>query len=205
MVNRSRFLADLFPVQSEQEAQERIAEVKKRYYDARHHCYAFRIGTDGRTARSSDDGEPSGTAGMPILHVLTGRDVTNVLIVVTRYFGGILLGTGGLVRAYGGAASGVLDQAGTVRMEPCECYRMDLSYSAWAELERKLSAAVRIGDIAYTDRVTVQFCIPVSSGPGPLERVRELLEGRAEPVWTETAVRQAADAMPGTDRNGGSL
>ncbi len=204
-MNRSRFLADLFPVETEQEAQERIAEVRKKYYDARHHCYAFRIGPDGRTARSSDDGEPSGTAGMPILHVLTGRDVTNVLIVVTRYFGGILLGTGGLVRAYGGAASDALDAAGTVRMEPCSCYRMELSYSAWAELERKLSRTVRIGEILYTDRVTVPFCFPVSSGNEPLEKVRELLEGKAEPVWIETAVRPAADAAPGSDRNGGSL
>ena len=93
---KSRFIADVFPVHSTQEAEEAIARVRKQYWDARHHCYAFSIGSRGENTRCSDDGEPSGTAGKPILEVLTGAGLTDTLIIVTRYFGGTLLGTGGL-------------------------------------------------------------------------------------------------------------
>lgn len=98
---KSKFIANLFPVQSVKEAEELIKTVKKKYYDARHNCMAYRILEDNKIVeKSSDDGEPSGTAGAPMLNILEKNDLANVLIVVTRYFGGILLGTGGLVRAY---------------------------------------------------------------------------------------------------------
>lgn len=97
---KSRFIAHLTPVTSEEEAIEYINSMKKKYYDARHNCYAFVIGDNSELTRCSDDGEPSGTAGRPILEVLLGEGLTNVVCVVTRYFGGTLLGTGGLVRAY---------------------------------------------------------------------------------------------------------
>lgn len=103
-VQRSRFIANVFPVTSEEEAAEKIREMKKKYFDARHNCSAFRLGIKGALRRSSDDGEPSGTAGAPILEAITQNDLTDVLIVVTRYFGGIKLGTGGLTRAYSKAA-----------------------------------------------------------------------------------------------------
>jgi len=108
---RSRFIGELFPVSSEEEAKARIASVKKKYPDARHHCWAW-ILPDGRF-RWSDDGEPGGTAGGPMLEVLRGADLFGVLCVVTRYFGGTLLGSGGLVRAYSKAASLALGDAGT--------------------------------------------------------------------------------------------
>lgn len=98
---KSKFIANLFPVQSVEEAEELIKSVKKKYHDARHNCLAYRILEDNKIVeKSSDDGEPSGTAGAPMLNILEKNDLANVLIVVTRYFGGILLGTGGLVRAY---------------------------------------------------------------------------------------------------------
>ncbi len=97
---KSRFIATLKPVNTEEEANAFIAEIKKKYWDARHNCSAYIIGKRGELTRCSDDGEPSGTAGRPMLEVLTGKGVTNVCVVVTRYFGGTLLGTGGLVRAY---------------------------------------------------------------------------------------------------------
>ena len=100
---KSRFIAEIRPVESEEEATAFIAEVKKKYWDARHHCSAFTIGENNEVARCSDDGEPAQTAGRPMLDVLLGRELHNVCAVVTRYFGGTLLGTGGLVRAYGGA------------------------------------------------------------------------------------------------------
>ena len=100
---KSRFIATLEPVSSEEEAATFIAAIKKKYWDARHNCSAFIIGDDGRVSRCSDDGEPSGTAGRPMLDVLAGEHITNACVVVTRYFGGTLLGTGGLVRAYSAA------------------------------------------------------------------------------------------------------
>ena len=100
---KSRFIANIAVVNSVQEANDFIASVKKKYWDARHNCSAFVIGDDGANTRCSDDGEPSGTAGRPMLEVLIGEKITNICVVVTRYFGGTLLGTGGLVRAYQGA------------------------------------------------------------------------------------------------------
>ena len=100
---KSRFIASIFPVHSEEEALECISRIRKKYYDARHNCFAYVIGEKNETERCSDDGEPSGTAGRPMLDVLTGQGLHDVLVVVTRYFGGTLLGTGGLVRAYSAA------------------------------------------------------------------------------------------------------
>src|SRR5699024_9601171 len=97
---KSRFIAEVFPVVSGDEVSGHIEKIKKEYWDARHHCWAYVIGQNPGTERMSDDGEPAGTAGKPILEVIRGRGLTDVLIVVTRYFGGTLLGTGGLVRAY---------------------------------------------------------------------------------------------------------
>ena len=106
---KSRFIAQVFPVQTSEEAYADLAAVRKQYWDARHSCHAFVIGPNNETAHSSDDGEPQGTAGKPILQVLTGSEIRDCLIVVTRYFGGVLLGTGGLVRAYTQAAKAGLD------------------------------------------------------------------------------------------------
>lgn len=101
---KSKFIANIFYVESVEEAEEKIKSIKKKYYDARHNCYAFSIYTENGTIdRFSDDGEPSGTAGSPMLNILKGQNLSNILVVVTRYFGGILLGTGGLVRAYSDA------------------------------------------------------------------------------------------------------
>ena len=105
---KSRFIAEAYPVSGEEEAFFRLEEVKKRYWDARHHCWAYVIGRNPSLERMSDDGEPAGTAGKPILEVIRGRELTDVFIVVTRYFGGTLLGTGGLVRAYTSAAAEAL-------------------------------------------------------------------------------------------------
>ena len=107
---KSRFIADIRPVSTEEEALAFIEEIRKKYWDARHHCYAYILGERGQQSRCSDDGEPSQTAGRPMLDVLTGEGLTDVCAVVTRYFGGTLLGTGGLVRAYSGAVKEGLSQ-----------------------------------------------------------------------------------------------
>ena len=103
-VKKSRFIADTAHVETEEEVDSFLEIIRKRYYDARHHCYAYVIGADGKQKRCSDDGEPSQTAGKPMLEMVTGAGLTDSIVVVTRYFGGTLLGTGGLVRAYGAAA-----------------------------------------------------------------------------------------------------
>ena len=115
---KSRFIANLIYVESEEQAQDKIKEIKKKYYDARHNCYAYRIiEGDNILQRSSDDGEPSGTAGAPMLNILEKNDIANVLVIVTRYFGGILLGTGGLVKAYSEATLKSIDNNELIEKE----------------------------------------------------------------------------------------
>ena len=108
---KSKFIANVFYVETVEEAEEKVKEIKKKYFDARHNCFAYSVFTkDGIVNRFSDDGEPSGTAGGPMLNILNGKELTNLVVVVTRYFGGILLGTGGLIRAYTGATQEALEK-----------------------------------------------------------------------------------------------
>ncbi len=106
---KSKFIANVFYVETQEEAEEKVKEIKKKYFDARHNCFAYSVFTkEGIVNRFSDDGEPSGTAGGPMLNILNGKELTNLVVIVTRYFGGILLGTGGLIRAYTGATQEAL-------------------------------------------------------------------------------------------------
>ncbi|MDH6228087.1 putative YigZ family protein [Streptomyces sp. MJP52] len=113
-INRSRFLCSLAPVATEEEAQAFVAAVRREHADATHNCYAYVIGADASVRKASDDGEPGGTAGMPMLQMLTRRDMRYVVAVVTRYYGGVKLGAGGLIRAYGGVVGEALDALGTL-------------------------------------------------------------------------------------------
>lgn len=137
VIQKSRFIAQAFRVHSIDEINEILVQTRKKYYDATHHCYAYRLGD--QIQKMSDDGEPAKTAGAPILDVLLKQDVTDILVIVTRYFGGILLGAGGLVRAYSGAASSVLEQATFYTTAKREKFRMTLSYSAYQTVLRALS------------------------------------------------------------------
>ena len=133
---RSRFLATAYPVHSEEEAALLIAAERKKTYDARHHCWAYALGPQNETCRFSDDGEPSGTAGKPILEVLLGREIHDVLIIVTRYFGGTLLGTGGLVRAYTAASQDALAHAETAVVRPAVKASVTCGYSDLARIDK---------------------------------------------------------------------
>ena len=128
---KSKFIADLFYIQNQEEAENKIKEIKKKYHDAKHHCFAYiRFDEEKKKIeRCSDDGEPSGTAGAPMLELLRGKQLCNVLIVVTRYFGGILLGTGGLVRAYAGATKLALEEANFVQKQDGKELEIVLEYS----------------------------------------------------------------------------
>ena len=127
---KSRFIANLMYVESKLDAETKIKELKKKYHDARHNCFAFRVLEDDSVyEKSSDDGEPSGTAGAPMLNILQKNNLCNVLVVVTRYFGGILLGTGGLVRAYSSATSGVVDSCNKISIELGSELEIKVDYS----------------------------------------------------------------------------
>jgi uncharacterized YigZ family protein len=124
----SKFLAFAYPVREEAEAKEHIDALKKAYHDARHHCFAWRLDPDMEQYRTSDDGEPSGTAGKPILGQIQSRELTQVLVVVVRYFGGTKLGVSGLIQAYRQAAADALDQASMVEVKVCRKMRVDFPY-----------------------------------------------------------------------------
>ncbi len=128
VIKKSRFIAHVAPARTTEQADAVIAAVRKQYWDARHHCVAMIIGTHADQQRSSDDGEPSGTAGTPMLEVLRRRELTDLVVVVTRYFGGVKLGAGGLVRAYSGAVSEALDTARIVRRTPVVRVGVEMSH-----------------------------------------------------------------------------
>jgi len=134
----SKFLAFVFPVANELEIKNHLAELRREHHGARHHCYAFRIGADKQFFRSNDDGEPSGTAGKPILGQIQSHDLTNILIVVVRYFGGTLLGVSGLIAAYRGAAADALANSKIVEKQVLEIYQLRFPYSAMNDVMKIL-------------------------------------------------------------------
>ncbi|MGW4527785.1 YigZ family protein [Amycolatopsis sp. NPDC004378] len=140
-IKRSRFLCALAPVTSEEAAREFIAARRRAEPGARHHCHAFVLGPDGRTRRSSDDGEPAGTAGAPMLEVLRRREVTDTVAVVSRYFGGVLLGAGGLIRAYGQSVSDALEGVGVLEHRRLRLVEVAVSYDRAGRFENDLRAS----------------------------------------------------------------
>ncbi|MCR5674807.1 MAG: YigZ family protein [Lachnospiraceae bacterium] len=178
---KSRFIAGVFPVHSAAEAEARIQETRKHFWDARHHCYAYALGARRETTRCSDDGEPSGTAGKPILEVLTGADLTDTLIIVTRYFGGVLLGTGGLVRAYTRAAQAGLSAASQAEMVYGNKITIDIGYPSVTPIQRYLREHDLIAsDIKYEETVHVEVYIISSDIENFCADIRQLTDGRAE-------------------------
>lgn len=177
---KSRFIAHVFPVESEAEAQGRIEEVRKKYWDARHNCHAFVIGEKNEISRCSDDGEPSGTAGRPILEVITGQGVHNVLVVVTRYFGGTLLGTGGLVRAYSQAARAGLAASRIITRRPGHKVTVRTDYNGIGKLQYIVG---RMGlytlDTRYTEAVELDVLVPQQDCGLFLKEVTEATSGQA--------------------------
>ena len=158
---KSRFIAAAAPVRSEEEALQFIESVRKRYWDARHHCYAYVIGERGELQRCSDDGEPGGTAGKPILEVITGEEIRNVVLVVTRYFGGTLLGTGGLVRAYSSAAKEGLASSVIITKIPGVKLHIGTDYTGLGKIQYILGQrGLETLDAAYTEKVELEALVP---------------------------------------------
>ena len=149
---KSKFICNVFHVESIDEAEKYICEIKKKYHDARHNCYAYSI--ENEITKSSDDGEPSGTAGVPILNILKGKNLSNIIVIVTRYFGGILLGTGGLVRAYSEATQKALDCAKFVKQELGLKAELLVEYKDIEELKYQFkNKKIKIIDSKYDEKV----------------------------------------------------
>ncbi|MFE3824778.1 YigZ family protein [Streptomyces sp. NPDC059092] len=160
-VNRSRFLCALAPAATEGEAQEFIARVRKEHPTATHHCFAYVIGADAAVQRASDDGEPGGTAGAPMLQMLTRREVRYTVAVVTRYYGGVKLGAGGLIRAYGGAVGEALDALGTRTRRRYRQVTVTVGHQRAGRLENDLRATGRaVREVRYAEAVTIELGLP---------------------------------------------
>jgi uncharacterized YigZ family protein len=180
---KSRFIGYINTAADEQAAQAFLQEIRAKHRDATHNCYAYQAGEHDEFQRSGDDGEPAGTAGRPILEVIKGSGLKNTVVVVTRYFGGILLGTGGLVRAYSAAAKAAVDAAGVVRCEPAGLYALAVEYPNWQRLESFLQAnGCMLQDVRFTDRVDVQVCVPRSLEQQLAPRLTELLGMSVQPM-----------------------
>lgn len=178
---KSRFLGEAIPVSSAKDISSSLDRIRKQYYDARHHCYAWILGEKRDLKKVSDDGEPSGTAGLPILKVMEGAECTNLLIIVTRYFGGTLLGTGGLVRAYTNAARGALINAGIVRMNPGEVLQLTMDYSLFDSVSYYLrSEQIQVRDTAYTDKVVLAIIVPSDRTDDISQHLKSLGAGRIQ-------------------------
>lgn len=186
-IKRSRFIASLARTDSEEDARAFIAQIRREFPDARHHCTAFLIHQDTGpdTARSSDDGEPAGTAGNPMLKVLTESNLTNVTCVVTRYFGGTKLGTGGLVRAYSGAVKQVLEDAQTVRLVTQPSYQLQLPISEAGKVEAKLTQnGYQILARDFAQDATLRFSAPLETSQSQIESYLSSISGREISIET---------------------
>ncbi|MEI6102185.1 MAG: YigZ family protein, partial [Eubacteriales bacterium] len=182
VIKKSRFIGAVYPVETPEEAQDRLAQIKKKYWDARHNCSAMILGEDASAMRYSDDGEPQGTAGIPMLEVLKQKGVTNILAVVTRYFGGVLLGAGGLARAYSGSVSDALRVAGIVKMEPCFVFSVKLPYASFGKLEAMAANSVwGRGETIFAENVQVELYVPMDEAQKFEAELKEAFLGCVQP------------------------
>ena len=183
---KSKFIGHCTPVTSEEEAIGYINEKRKKYYDATHNVYAYII-REGQIQRFSDDGEPQGTAGVPVLEVLKKEGLTDVAVVVTRYFGGILLGAGGLVRAYGKSASLAVAESGIVKMEKYNVFSIIVDYAMHNKLEYEISLGdYIIEDTIYTDKVEMIVCSKIEESDFFVNKVKDTSFGQAKIEFVET-------------------
>ena len=179
-IQRSRFLCSVHRVETPEQAADFIAAIRKQHWDASHNCSAFRVGPDAEQQRSNDDGEPAGTAGVPMLEILSRREITDTVAVVTRYFGGVKLGTGGLVRAYGRAVSETLDEVGTVLRVQHATVHITVDHPTAGKLDNELRTAGHpITNIEYGTKVRFTVLVPAPSTKPFEQWLAEHTAGRA--------------------------
>ncbi|MDR1735634.1 MAG: YigZ family protein [Oscillospiraceae bacterium] len=189
---KSRFIGTVAPVKSEQEALDFLRLIRSEYRDASHNVYAYHIRKDA-LCRHSDDGEPSGTGGMPLLEVFTQRKVFDFCCVATRYFGGVLLGAGGLTRAYARCGVEALAVSGLAAMRAFSLGRFICDYARYDILRRVLEdSTAEIGEVLFTDRVEVNFCIAASGWTPLCEKLTALSSGSVRPERLGESMRPVA-------------
>ena len=179
MIQKSRFIGYAGPCETEDEALAFLRKIRDRHRDARHCCYAYVIGRNAGIMRYSDDGEPGGTAGMPMMDILKNEKAVNCCVVVVRYFGGILLGTGGLVRAYTQGCKTALQAAGLVRMELSSTIRCTVSYSFWNSVQYALQKMpVQTADVSYAEEVAFTLVTRKKDSETVETQLRNLTDGK---------------------------
>ena len=182
VVERSRFVCTLARVEDEAGARAVVEAVRKEHWNARHHCSAFVVGPDRSIEQAADDGEPPGTAGPPMLAVLRGRELSDVVAVVSRWFGGVLLGTGGLTRAYAEATRAALDEVGVLDRVIQDLCEVEVDIAAVGRLEHDLrSRGARVLGVEYTGEALLRFAVPPAARGVAEEIVAELTSGTAVP------------------------
>lgn len=175
---KSRFISYAMPVTTEEEAIQFLNTIRKKHYDATHNCYAYILGENAEVQRSSDDGEPSGTAGVPILEILRKEGLTNTIVVVTRYFGGILLGAGGLIRAYAEGAKLAVSASGAVEVKTFSFFAVHIDYSYLGKIQHEaMKKEYLILDISYTDMVQITFLTPPESKDALIDDINNWTNG----------------------------
>lgn len=186
IINKSRFIGYGAPAASEEEALGFLADVRSAHKDASHHCYAYIIGANMGVMRYSDDGEPGGTAGMPIIEVMKARQITNACVVVVRYFGGVLLGAGGLTRAYSQGAATAINAAGVGEVSPTRRYLMEVPYPMLGRVEYLLkSLPVIVEDKQFSDAIVMTLIVRARDDEALLSAVTSGTDGRIEPIFME--------------------
>lgn len=188
VIMKSRFIGYAAPCETEEDALAFLRRIKEKHRDARHHCYAYVIGLNAGVMRYSDDGEPGGTAGLPMMDVLKNAGAVNCCVVVVRYFGGVLLGTGGLVRAYTLGCKIALEAAGLVRMELSDVLRCRISYPLWNSVQYAVQKLpVQLGDIVYAEDVAFVLIVRKKDSEATVLQLRNLSDGKmtCEPVSEE--------------------
>jgi uncharacterized YigZ family protein len=180
-IERSRFIAHVARVETEEAAQEFIAKIKKQHWDATHNCSAYMIGENNLIQKANDDGEPSGTAGVPMLEVLKKRDLKDTVVVVTRYFGGIKLGAGGLIRAYGKATSEGLNATGVVERKLMRIIKTKIDYTWLGKVENEVrSSHYQLKEIHYLDAVEVDVYVEEAAKEQFVDWMTELTNGQGQ-------------------------
>ncbi|WP_307290735.1 YigZ family protein [Bacillus sp. SORGH_AS_0510] len=178
-IQKSRFIAHIKRAETEMDAQEFIQAIKKEHWNATHNCSAYLIGEHDQIQKANDDGEPSGTAGVPILEVLKKRKLKDTVVVITRYFGGIKLGAGGLIRAYGKATSEGLDAVGIVERKLSQIIHVKIDYTWLGKIEKELRASeYKIKEIHYLDVVEVETFVDESNVQSFMDWMVELTNGQ---------------------------
>ncbi|MBS4200413.1 YigZ family protein [Bacillus sp. FJAT-49732] len=180
IIQKSRFIAHIQRVETEEAAQQFIQEIKKKHWNANHNCSAYLIGEHNQIQKANDDGEPSGTAGVPILEVLKKRDLKDTVVVVTRYFGGIKLGAGGLIRAYGKSTTEGLNAVGVVERKLMTVVHIEADYSWLGKLENELRSSVyQLKEIHYSDLIEIEVYVEDSEVETFTEWIIDMTNGQA--------------------------